>query len=76
MPTDMDGDSAGYQGLLGHQLFEFQDGDLNEEEQRQVRAPYWGDEYRVGGWVGGVAVAGGGDTDGRGREEEDGRGRG
>ncbi|KAL0630527.1 hypothetical protein Q9L58_010625, partial [Maublancomyces gigas] len=48
-PVEVDGDSAGYQCVLGHPRFKYEDMVLTEDEEVGVGAPYWGGEYEQGG---------------------------
>lgn len=46
-PREIDGDSAGYQGELGHRRFKYQDGELDDDQEAEEKI-YWGDEYETG----------------------------
>lgn len=53
-PVEVDGDSAGYQDMMGHPRFKHEDMGLTEDEEMGVGAPYWGGEYeqgRLGDWL-------------------------
>lgn len=47
-PVDVDLDSAGYQGMMGHRRFRSWDAQLDNNDQEKEEKTYWGDKYEAG----------------------------
>lgn len=46
-PVDVDPDSAGYQGMMGHRRFKEEDAQLGDNREEEEKT-YWGEEYEAG----------------------------